>query len=415
MTVWSPDWRITIHGEIYTALTLSNLVISAGRPDIYSQPNASYASVTIINLNDEPFDFDVTDSITIELKDSSGTYVALFGGTITDLKLSVQAAGSVAVKTAATITAVGALAKLSKALHSHSHAKAFDGDQIYNVLSELLMGTWNDENPSLTWNDLDGENWLNAANLGLGEIDRPGQYEMEAISADSVTVQYLAQLLANSGLGVLFEDGLGRISYADATHRQNYLATNGYQTFDAQKAIAQGIATINRAGTVRNYIEVQYGNNFGSSKTSEDTTSAQLYGKNQEVIKTVIHNDADAQDVADRIVALRGYPRASLQAVTFQLASTAITDSERDTLIGIFMGMPIKLTNLPIDILGGQFEGFVEGWTLQASFNALSLTINASPVEYSTIALRWNQVIDTEEWDTLSGIITWNEAIGVVA
>ena len=41
-----------------------------------------------------------------------------------------------------TITALGALARLLKAVTNGVLAKDFDGDQIYTILSEVLFNTW---------------------------------------------------------------------------------------------------------------------------------------------------------------------------------------------------------------------------------------------------------------------------------
>jgi hypothetical protein len=79
------------------------------------------------------------------------------------------------------------------------------------------------------------------------------------------------------------------------------------------------------------------------------------------------------------------------------------------------MGQPIKITNLPSNINDGEFEGYVEGFTFRAGFNRVDLNINATPVEFSQVAIRWDQVSASEAWNTLSAILTWNNAIGAVA
>jgi hypothetical protein len=85
-------------------------------------------------------------------------------------------------------------------------------------------------------------------------------------------------------------------------------------------------------------------------------------------------------------------------------------DSDRDALLGIFMGQPISITDLPVQINGGSFQGFVEGWSWSTSFNQLFLTINLTPVEFSQIAMRWNTTPITEAWNTLSAILEWQNA-----
>ena len=89
MTQWTPDWSLTVDGgQDYTNLTLANLTITSGRTDIYSQPRAGYCTIEIINLDLTPINIDVNDSVTIKVKDSTGTYVNLFGGYVTDLMVA---------------------------------------------------------------------------------------------------------------------------------------------------------------------------------------------------------------------------------------------------------------------------------------------------------------------------------------
>jgi hypothetical protein len=37
MTVWTPDWKLTVAGTEYTNLTISDITHQAGRDDIYAQ------------------------------------------------------------------------------------------------------------------------------------------------------------------------------------------------------------------------------------------------------------------------------------------------------------------------------------------------------------------------------------------
>ncbi len=64
---------------------------------------------------------------------------------------------------------------------------------------------------------------------------------------------------------------------------------------------------------------------------------------------------------------------------------------DRDDLLGVFMGMPVHIQNLPSQISGGDFEGYVEGWSWSTRFNELFLTINVSPVAFSQVAMRWTR------------------------
>lgn len=412
MSNFNPEWRVTIGGTIYTNVVLSGVQITSGRTDIYSQPVAGYCSLTVINLDNSVFQFQVNQGLTLQLKDSTGTYRTIFGGNITDITLEVVSAGGAGMATAASITALGALSRLPKALTEGVLAKDLDGVQISSILTDLLVNNWLEVPAALTWNNYSAtETWATAQNTGLGEIDA-GIYELEARTAEITDVYSLASALAVSGFGYLYESPDGLINYASATHRQDYLANNGYTTISANQGLSAGIRTITQSGDVRNVVALKW--RAGTEEVS-DLDSIAVFGKLGQSITTTLHNQIDAEAQAARYLALRSYPRAKFESITFPITSPEFSTAQRDELLQIFMGMPISLTDLPLNISGGQFQGFVEGWTWSVSLNSILLTINMSPIEFSLVAINWEQVNAAEQWNTLSNTLTWEQATGAVA
>jgi hypothetical protein len=55
---------------------------------------------------------------------------------------------------------------------------------------------------------------------------------------------------------------------------------------------------------------------------------------------------------------------------------------QRDDLLNVFMGEALNIINLPANMVNGEFQGFVEGWTWTASLNQLNLTLNVSPIGF---------------------------------
>ena len=410
MTQWTPDWAVSINGAgDVTNVTLANLTITSGRTDIYSQPYAGYCNVELINLDQSPINIDVNDAVVIKVKDSTGTYVNLFGGDVTDIDVEVRSAGSNGIQETIRITALGALSKLPKILTEGVLSKDYDGNQIYTILSALLFGTWNSVPPALTWAAYDPtETWANAQNTGLGEIDQPGDYELTARSSSSTDVYSLVSALATSGLGYLYEDAFGRISYADSTHRSQYLAANGYVEVTGNHALASGIRTSKRIGDLRNKVTIQYKAN--AQETASDAASIALYGEQAQIIQTSIEAQADAEDQAAFYLSLRAYPQDQFRAITFPLTNPEIDDSDRDNLLNVFMGEALDITDLPANMVDGRFQGFVEGWTFSAGYNRLDLTLVLSPLAYSLQAMKWVDVPATEAWNTISTTLDWLNA-----
>jgi hypothetical protein len=411
MTAWSPDWKLTVAGIDYTDIAISDIQHQAGRTDIYQQPNPSYLQITFVALSGQTLPFDINDSLSLQVKNSAGTYVNVFGGDLTDITVSVGATGSIATVIQYTVLAMGSLVKLTKELYAGTISQDEDGNQIYDLLSSVLLGSWNDVPAATTWAGYDAtETWANAQNLGLGEIDQPGLYTMENRAAEVDTIYNIAQLIANSAFAYLYEDNEGNIGYADADHRQTYLLANGYVDLDARHAFGQGLSTITRSGDIRNDIYINYGNNFGSQETATSATSIATYGYKAESIQSVLHSAVDAQAVADRYIAQRAFPQPAFQSITFPITNPEIDNSDRDNLLGVFMGQPLNIQNLPAQISSGEFEGYVEGWSWSTRFNELFLTVNLSPVAFSQVAMRWNTTPITEAWNTLSPTLTWEYA-----
>lgn len=410
MTAWSPVYRVKVNGSTVTSATLSGLTITSGRDDIYSQPLAGYCSLTLIETSESAIPYEINDAVTIEVKDTTATYVNLFGGFITDLGITIQTSGSTATSQRIQITAVGALARLNRAVYVGNFAHQFDGNRIEELLGTVLFNQWNEIPAAETWNGYDPlVQWQNAENSGLGEIDTPGDYELHSENGLDDTVYNLASRFATSGLGYLYEDSQGRIGYADSTHRSEYLAANGYVDLDGNHAIGPALSIIKRAGDVRNSITISYGTS-GSEVTDEDATSIQDYGLLASTISTTLRHQGDANDQAAFYLTLRAYPQFALKQITFPLAGSEIDDGDRDNLLGIFMGMPLSVNNLPTNMVNGTFLGFVEGWTWTAGLNQLNLTMNISPLEFSLQAFRWNSVPETEYWNTISPTLDWQNA-----
>jgi hypothetical protein len=416
MTAWTPTYKILVDSTEVTDVTVANLTVTSGRTDINQQPVAGYCQLQLINFDNSSYDFTVGTSLTVEVTNSVGTYVPIFGGLISDFTVAVNRAGDLGYTTTATITALGALSKLPKIIDNGILSHDFDGDQIYTLLSGYLLGQWNEVPAAQTWATYDPtETWANAVNIGLGEIDQPGDYELIARSSSKTDLYSLCTDIANSAFGVLYEDANGNIGYADQTHRQDYLAANGYTTLDANHANGLGLAATTRAGDLRNYFNIIYNNNGSSSYVAEDLTSQSLYGTYAESYTSRIKHTADAEALADRYIELRANPSAKFQSITFTLGNPEIDNADRDALINIFLGQPVWIQNLPPNISLGSFQGYIEGWTFRASLNNLSVTFNASPINFSQVAVKWEQVNAAETWNTLSPTLTWINAIGVVA
>jgi hypothetical protein len=414
MTIFNPVWKVIINGVQYQSAVLANLTITSGRTNIYEQAQAGYINIELINLDQTNVPIEINNSLTVELQNSAATYVPIFGGSIVEIGISVAEIGSVGYTQRVKIIALGALSRLPKALTDGVLTQDFDGDQIFTILSDLLQNNWNEVPAALQWQTYDPTTqWQNAENSGLGEIDRPGTYELAQRSSDRTDVYSLVAALATSGLGYIYEDAQGRISYAASDHRSIYLATNGYVDLTANQAQGSGLSIQSRAGDVRNDITLKYGTNSTNEVSATDLDSVDLFGRLAQIFTTTVKHAVDAQDQADFYLELRAFPQFNFDSITYQLTNPEIDDADRDALISVFMGMPVSITDLPLNMSSGTYLGFVEGFTFRAAYNEVSISLNLSPLAFSLQAMQWQDVSIAEAWNTISGALNWEHALVV--
>jgi hypothetical protein len=191
------------------------------------------------------------------------------------------------------------------------------------------------------------------------------------------------------------------------------LATNGYTDVSAAQALANSLFVQTRAGDIRNEIVIKYGTNSSLEVTDTDAASVALFGRLAQIITTTIKHQADAESQAAFYLTLRSYPQANFNQITFELTNSEIDDADRDALINIFMGLPLRITDLPLNMAAGTYLGFVEGWSWRASYNSVSVTALISPLAFSLQAMQWEDVSVLEAWNTISGSLNWANALVV--
>jgi hypothetical protein len=412
MTVFNPVWKVIINGVQYQSAALANLTITSGRTNIYEQAQAGYINIELLNLDQTNVPIEINNSLTVELQNSAATYVPIFGGSIVEVGISVAEIGGIGYTQRVKIIALGALARLPKALTNGVLTQDFDGNQIFTILSDLLLNNWSEVPAALQWQTFDATTqWQDAENTGLGEIDRPGNYELAQRASNRTDMYSLVSALATSGLGYIYENAQGQISYASSDHRSIYLATNGYIDLTANQAQGSGLSISSRAGDVRNDITLKYGTNSTSEVSATNADSVTLFGQLAQIFTTTVKHTIDAQDQADFYLSLRAFPEFNFDSITYQLTNPEIDDADRDALIAVFMGMPVSIADLPLNMSSGTYLGFVEGFTFRAAYNEVSISLNLSPLAYSLQAMQWQDVSAAETWSTISATLDWEHAL----
>jgi hypothetical protein len=410
---WLPEWRVTVGDDVYT--TVTSVSFATGRLDIDRQCTAGYCQVQIINANNAPFTINITEPITLELKNGSGTYVTVFGGEVSDFNIGVRSPEESGYITTGTILGIGSLARLTKAIFNTALAEGLDGAQISAILGAALNLTWAEVTPTVTWDTYPATVTWDEAESYIGTIDS-GFYTMIALAANaSAKSQTLADQIANSALGQLHEEKDGNVSYDDADHRSNYLAANGFTNIDGAYATPTSITSTTQTARLRNSLIYRYATGYGSTYSISDADSIAAYGLFERSFDSNIKNLADITDIASRELKLRANPRGSLGAITFRLDNPEIPTAMLDSLIGVFFGQPMLISNLPSNLLDGQFDGFVENVALRATPNFTEMTLYISATDFSLSTTQWETVLPASLiWTGVNGTLTWTNATGVL-
>lgn len=410
---WLPEWRVTVGDDVYT--TVTSVSFASGRLDIDRQPTAGYCQVQIINTAGSPFTINVTEPILLELKNSSGTYVTVFGGEVSDFNIGVRSPDEEGYITTGKILGIGSLAKLTKAVYNTALAEGLDGAQIAAILGNALNLTWAEVTPTDTWATYPATvTWADAESY-IGTIDS-GFYTMIALAASaSAKSQTLADQIANSALGQLSEGKNGDVNYDDADHRSNTLAANGYTFLDGAYATPSSITSTTQTARIRNSLIYRYATGYGSTYSTSDADSIASYGLFERSFDSNIKNLADITDIANRELNLRRIPKASLGAITFRLDNPDMPSAMLDSLIGVYFGQPMLISNLPSNLLGGTFDGFVENVALRATPSFTEITLYISATEFSLSTTQWDTVLpSTITWATTNATLIWNNATGAL-
>ncbi len=410
---WVPDWRVTVGDDVYTTVTAVSY--ATGRSDIDRQPSAGYCQVDIVNSTNAPFTINVTESVTLELKNSTGAYVTVFGGEVSDFNIAVRSPEETGYVTTGTILGVGSLSKLTKAIYNTALAEGLDGTQIADIVGAALNLKWSEVTPTVTWDTYPPTQTWSDAESYIGTID-PGFYTMINLAANATAKSsVLADQIAQSALGQLFEDRYGNVNYDDADHRSNYLAANGFTNLDGAYATPTSIQSQTQIARIRNSLIYRYSTDYASTYLVSDPDSIALYGLFEKSAESNIKSLIDITDIASRELKLRANPRGSLGAITFRLDNSNMPNDMLDNLISIFFGQPVLINNLPSNLLGGTFDGFVENIDLRANPTYVDMTLYISATDFSLSTTQWETVLPASLiWTGVNNTLIWTNATGAL-
>lgn len=376
---WNPNPTVTIGGTDYTGKALNGVSITYGRSNVWDQPRASYATIDIINLLDVVETFNLNDEVVIKVQNSSGIDKILFTGILSDVTNESAFSSSNVKVSIHRISALGPFARMSRSITSGSWPKEYDDDRMDRIFT--------------------------AAGVTVDLIDTPGIYEFTSITHKPEDTYTLAAYYANMALGYIYETNDGKVGFANESRRTLKAEADGYFVIPTGSIITAGVTSSKTFTDIANDIVLEYKANATVSGTN--STSISSYGIRGFDIITELEQMSQAQDQLDRYLALRSIPRTSLSQFSVQLELDALTNDQRNTLIDIYMGLPIEVQSLPSAIYNGTYKGFVEGYTFVINREQTGLTISSTEAAYSLVPERWQDVSASLEWEDVDPAIQW--------
>jgi hypothetical protein len=350
------DPKILINGVEYKAETINGVTLTAGRTTVDEQPRAGFASITLVTPDNTYPDIEIDYRVVVQVDNSAGTPVTLWTGWVSDVETTLGAFGATGFLNQQRITAVGSLSKLNRRLAGGSgYAKEFDGDRVYGIIYETAGETWASYDPAETWADVNPLLTWQTADLLIGDIDRPGDFELTDYAAAENSGLTLAQQAAASGLGILYESPDGKISYDDYTSRTDDVSLNGFTDIDSDAILTSGLSSVSRLSDLANEVEIVYKNN--QTEIDSNAASIALYGLYSAKINTILENAVDAEQRVDYYLDTRAFPRRQLNQITLALHLDQVANLMRDAMLPMRISKPIRITALPDSIYPGAFAG----------------------------------------------------------
>jgi len=402
--------QVLINNVEYRGQTIQGVTLTNGRITVDEQPRAGFATINLVTPDNTYPNIQINNKIVVKVNNSNGNDVTLWTGWVSDIQNSMVGFGSAGRLNQQTIIGIGSLAKLNRRLVGVSgFVKENDGDRIFEIIKEGAGFTWAEyQPPSDTWADVNPLlQWQNV-DLLVGDIDRPGDFELVAYSGGATNALSLAQQAAQSGLGVLYESPDGKINYSDYTYRTLEVAAEGFLAISTDAILARGLSSVSRLSDLINEIKVTYKNN--QSETDENATSITSYGRFASAVNTALEKQIDAEQRVEYYLTTRAFPRTRLNQITLALHLDQVSDALRDALLPMTVSKAIQIAGLPDLIYPDNFIGFVEGYTWTINRNELFLTLDVSEYALSQLEMNWLQVPANLAWEDVEATLEWQEA-----
>lgn len=367
---------------------IDEVTIRHGRAETTGQPEASSATLDLSLDTDQeqlPDGIDVGSIIRVTTT-IPGLTSDRFAGKITDISYGWDEAGADTPDAVISqIVAVGELGDLGRRVVGDvPWPQEMDGARIERILSASGIQT------------------------SPGYVDI-GTVQINPRDVDSQAALQLAQDVAQSAGGLLWQTRGGLVQYADAQHRKG--ATAGLR-LDVCDMLVSPIWQRNIDGLV-NKVSIAYGvTGEGAGEQpryeAQDATSQQRYGRFELSASTELAALADAQALGNLLLTRNRVPVWVLTALPVDVEG--LDAAHTTQLLSLDVNDLLEVTGLPaVGTAPTATSLWVEGWSERLAYGIHELEVNVSGFCRTAPPPQWDQVPPVWTWDTI-GTMTWDDA-----
>lgn len=376
---WDPNCSVTVDGVDFSSKAVDFVNVTYGRNSYWEQARAGYAVIEIANWDNTDYGFEINDPVIVKVDNATPTARTVFTGKITSISTRMAAVGSVKEVSLITISAVGPFAKMARTIIGGAgYSREMDSVRMTNILTD--------------------------AGVTIDTVDSPGIYEFDAAAGLSTDAYQWASKYAAMCNGYIYETTDGKVGFANESRRTVAVAATGYMAIPENYILWRSVASSKGLQDILNSITLSYGS---GTQTSSDAASIAAYGLLGASVQTELHHAAEAQELADKYVALRRVPRLNMSSFTIQLDSPNVSSANLDKFLQMTMGTAISISGLPVPLMPTNYYGFVEGWNLQVSRNQAAISLITSESSYSIQPTRWQDVSAALAWNGVGSAVQW--------
>ena len=205
-------------------------------------------------------------------------------------------------------------------------------------------------------------------------------------------------------------DQVGGLIYDNPYHLTSPTGTVAYYTNDCPSVYDNAFAadhtefapTFDQSGQIINNVTVTY--NSGTINRS-NTTSQTLYGKRSRTIGTTIDNPTNATDLADEIISRNRRPR-------WAISNVSIIQSYIGPELGFTrIGGNLTIGSLPDGSPTTEYTGVVQGWEHRIANGKMRTTFYLADQADVGRSIAWYKLPSTYKWNTVNPALIWDNAL----